>query len=358
MKKLLTLLVTATAALTATAQDLIVKTDSTRIEARVAEISPENIRYKRFARPDGPVYVLPVAQVAYIRYADGFMEYYAAKPAEAADHKPTTLPMPEPRLVAPVPQQQSVEAPAADTPTTLPEREPRRIMPVPQQPAQTRQQSETQQQAAADTPTTLPMTEPHYVMPVPQQAAPYAEARYELGQYYNYNGVSGVIVSLNEEHTHGLVVSLDETVVPWSTFRKGEFCTVGADNRTSGEENMAAVARYIAEHNGSWEQFPAFKWCRDKGEGWFLPSIDELLMIGHVFNGGSRLRNDRQARNTFNDRLKENGGSRLNGKAYYISSTEIDEKYPMLSHMGLEPPFVISDVQKYVSFNVRALHRF
>lgn len=357
MKKLFTLLAAATAALTATAQDLIVKTDSTRIEARVAEISPETVRYKRFARPDGPVYVLPVAQVAYIRYADGFMEYYAAKPAseqpaEAADGKPATLPMPEPRPMVPVPQQAAQQQTAADTPTTLPQREPRRIMPVPQQAAQ-QQAGAAQQQAGADTPTTLPMTEPHYVMPVPQQGA-----RYELGQYYNYNGVSGIIVALNDEHTHGLVVSLDEAMVPWSTFRKGEFCTVGAVSRTSGEENMAAVARYIAEHNGSWEQFPAFKWCRDKGEGWYLPSIDELLVIGHIFNGGSRLRNDRQARTTFNDRLKDNGGSRLNGKAYYISSTEIDEKFPMLSHMGLEPPFVITDVQKYVSFNVRAVHRF
>lgn len=356
MKQLLTLLVATLAGVAATAQDLIVKTDSTRIEARVAEISPETVRYKRFARPDGPVYVLPVNQVAYIRYADGFMEYYAARP----DNKPTTLPQQEPRLVMPVPAQPAPEAPAADTPTTLPQREPRPVMPVPAQPAP------QQAQPAADTPTTLPMKEPYYVMPAPEQVPPtqyaqpatYVEPRYELGQIYNQDGLKGIIIALNEEKTHGLIVSLDEAVVAWSTFRKGAFCTVGADNRTNGEENMAAVARYIAENGGSWEQFPAFKWCREKGEGWYLPSIDELLMIGHVFNGGSRLRNDRRARTTFNDTLKDSGGARINGKAYYISSTEIDEKYPMLSHMGLEAPYVITDVQKYVSFNVRAVHRF
>lgn len=37
----------------AVAQDLIVRTDSTRIEARVTEVSPETVRYKRFSNPDG-----------------------------------------------------------------------------------------------------------------------------------------------------------------------------------------------------------------------------------------------------------------------------------------------------------------
>ena len=50
----------------AVAQDLIVRTDSTRIEARVTEVSPETVRYKRFSNPDGPTYVLPVAGIDYI----------------------------------------------------------------------------------------------------------------------------------------------------------------------------------------------------------------------------------------------------------------------------------------------------
>lgn len=48
-------------ALTAAAQDLIVKTDAAKIEAKVIEITPEAVRYKRFSNPDGPTYVLPVA---------------------------------------------------------------------------------------------------------------------------------------------------------------------------------------------------------------------------------------------------------------------------------------------------------
>lgn len=347
MKQLLFLLAALFACRTAAAQDLIVKTDSTRIEARVAEVSPEAVRYKRFARPEGPVYVLPVGQIAYIRYADGFMEYYTKPAVPAAPVPPVaaagaTTPAAAP--ATPVPP----SAPAAPASVAAPA-----IPAAPSAAAATA--------AAPSAPSAAPQPAPagqpavRYVMQAPGQ---YVEARYELGQLYDFDGLRGIVVELNEERTHGLIVSLDETVVPWSTFRKGELCRAGADDRIDGERNMQAVADYIAAHDLQWEQFPAFKWCRDKGEGWYLPSIDELLTIGTVYNGGSRLHNDRHARTAFNERMKENGGARINGKAYYISSTEVDEKFAMLSHMGLEPPFLIEDIQKYVSFNVRAVHRF
>ena len=72
MKRTILLLFAALCgALTAAAQDLIVKTDAAKIEAKVIEITPEAVRYKRFSNPDGPTYVLPVAQIHYIQYANG-----------------------------------------------------------------------------------------------------------------------------------------------------------------------------------------------------------------------------------------------------------------------------------------------
>ena len=113
----------------ALAQDLIVKIDSTRIEARVAEISPEQVRYKRFARPDGPTYVLPTAQICYIRYADGFIEDYnrtktpvvAAQPVpEAPAVQPAPVPVQQPQPAS-TPAPQAVPAPAPQaTPAPAP----------------------------------------------------------------------------------------------------------------------------------------------------------------------------------------------------------------------------------------------
>ena len=280
--------------LTAAAQDLIVKTDATKIEAKVIEITTETVRYKRFSNPDGPTYVLPVKEIHYIQYANGEKEYYT-KTIPATPLTPAT-PV-EPAL-----------APAAE--------------------------------------------------PAPQASAGrYVLKQYEIGELYDQNGIRGVICQLSDDGMHGLVVSLDEIYLHWSEFRKPDLRVVGADSRTDGAENMAKVAQYIAANNLSWDDFPAFKWCRDKGEGWYLPAIDEMLTIGHNYNGGTRVQNNRQARNKFNDALKDAGGKRMDRLVYYFSSTEMDEKSAYTTHMSIEPPYVI-EIPKYNKFLVRAVHKF
>ena len=84
MKKLIALLSAALfCSAAATAQDLIVRRDSSRVEAKVTEISTETVRYKRCSNPDGPTYVLPTAQIDRIRYANGETERFApAAPAQ------------------------------------------------------------------------------------------------------------------------------------------------------------------------------------------------------------------------------------------------------------------------------------
>lgn len=302
MKKLLFVLFAVwCGAMTAAAQDLIVKTDASQVEARVLEISPDAVRYKRFSNPDGPTYVLPVAEIRYIRYANGEVEYYAKEvPAE------------------------------------------------PLTPA--RSAGEAQEQAAGET-EAAPQAE------APRPAPEYVLRRYEVGDLYDRDGVKGVVCIVSDEGTHGLVISLEQIYLTWSEFRKPDLRAVGAGNRTDGEENMRTVEAYIAANGLSWDDFPAFKWCRERGEGWYLPSIDELLTIGHNYNGGSRMKNNRQGRNKFNDALKDAGGKRMDRMVYYFSSTEMDEKNAYTSHTSLEPPYVV-EIPKYNKFLVRAVHKF
>ena len=299
------------------AQDLIVRTDSTRIEARVTEVSPETVRYKRFSNPNGPTYVLPVAGIDYIRYANGETDRFRqpAAPAPAPDAPvagapAAPAPAPDAPVAAPAPASATASAPAASAPAA---------------------------------PAALPVQ--------------YELKRYAVGDYYDFNGVKGVVCKVTEDGLHGMVVSLDEVMIPWSVFRKPDLRTVGAVDRTDGRVNMEIVARYIAENGLSWDDFPAFKWCREQGEGWYLPAIDEVLAIGNNFNGGTRMHYDRQARNRFNDALKEHGGKRMDRLVYYFSSTEQDEKSVYTSHMDMKPPYVVG-IPKYNKFLVRAVHLF
>lgn len=303
----------------AVAQDLIVRTDSTRIEARVTEVSPETVRYKRFSNPDGPTYVLPVAGIDYIRYANG----------ETDRFRQPAAPAPAPAVAAPVPGTPAAPAAAPDAPV------------------------------AAPAPASATASAPAASAPAAPAALPvqYELKRYAVGDYYDFNGVKGVVCKVTEDGLHGMVVSLDEVMIPWSVFRKPDLRTVGAVDRTDGRVNMEIVARYIAENGLSWDDFPAFKWCREQGEGWYLPAIDEVLAIGNNFNGGTRMHYDRQARNRFNDALKEHGGKRMDRLVYYFSSTEQDEKSVHTSHMDMKPPYVVG-IPKYNKFLVRAVHLF
>lgn len=311
----------------AVAQDLIVRTDSTRIEARVTEVSPETVRYKRFSNPDGPTYVLPVAGIDYIRYANG----------ETDRFRQPAAPAPAPAVAAPVPGTPAAPAPDVPVPGT-----PAAPAPAPDAPV------------AAPTPASATSSDPAAPAALPVQ---YELKRYAVGDYYDFNGVKGVVCKVTEDGLHGMVVSLDEVMIPWSVFRKPDLRTVGAVDRTDGRVNMQTVARYIAENGLSWDDFPAFKWCREQGEGWYLPAIDEVLAIGNNFNGGTRMHYDRQARNRFNDALKEHGGKRMDRLVYYFSSTEQDEKSVHTSHMDMKPPYVVW-IPKYNKFLVRAVHLF
>lgn len=184
-----------------------------------------------------------------------------------------------------------------------------------------------------------------------------APQQYQLGDIYDCNGVKGIVWKLSDGRDHGMILSLDEIFLHWSSFRKPDLRVAGANERTDGALNMEIVARYIADNNLSWDDFPAFKWCLEKGEGWYLPAIDELLIVGHNYNGGTRMQNNRQARNKFNETLKTNGGERMDRLVYYFSSTEMDEKSAYTTHMGIEPPYVI-EIPKNNKFLVRAVRKF
>jgi len=62
------------------AQDIIILKDGNTIAAKVSEISPTEIRYKRFDNLDGPTIVIPADRVLSIRYQNGTQEIINATP--------------------------------------------------------------------------------------------------------------------------------------------------------------------------------------------------------------------------------------------------------------------------------------
>ena len=169
MKKTILLLLAAfCGVLTVAAQDLIIKADASKVEAKVTEITPESVRYKRFSNPDGPTYVLPVSEISYIQYANGEKEYFKAAASIPATPLTPAIPAEEPAKVSAAPA--AAEAPAAS----------------------------------------------------PADGVKYVVKEYEIGEFYNQDGIKGVVCMLSDDRQHGLVISLDEIYLHWS--EHGESC--------------------------------------------------------------------------------------------------------------------------------------
>lgn len=135
---------------------------------------------------------------------------------------------------------------------------------------------------------------------------------YKVGDYYDDGKKQGVVFEVSADGKHGKIVSLTESSkgLQWSSYGGERERFIGADDKMNGANNMAKV-KSIA---GWREKYPAFAWCADLGEGWYLPAIDELKQF--TLNGEI---NDAVNRTlaTRGEKLAEKGVSR-----WYLSSTE------------------------------------
>ena len=115
---------------------------------------------------------------------------------------------------------------------------------------------------------------------------------YQVGDYYHENGKEGVVFWVDSTGKFGKIISLRESSpIAWATFNVNEEAItgeqqslisadeikrfIGADSENNGIDNMTKVLQ-----RPSWRKlYPAFQWCADMGEGWHLPSIEELKLF-------------------------------------------------------------------------------
>ena len=136
---------------------------------------------------------------------------------------------------------------------------------------------------------------------------------YKVGDYYNDGVKEGVVFEVSADGRHGKIVSMKQSaeILQWSSDSAEQKRLLGADSTTDGAANMAKVKAIPG-----WEaKYPAFRWCADLGEGWYLPSIEELKVF---------MLND-AVHNAVNRTLIARGGTQLYDRGelgWYWSSTE------------------------------------
>ena len=155
---------------------------------------------------------------------------------------------------------------------------------------------------------------------------------YKVGDFYDDGKKQGVVFDVSDDGKHGKIVSLDEKQLQWSTLSNG---SIGVTSGSDGQSNTDIVMS-----RSDYNNYPAFAWCREQGEDWYLPSQNELLSLYHVKN---------QINKVLLDRCKE----MINDVCYW-SSTECEFR-AWLVHMGYGNTL---DYSKNGSLYVRAVSAF
>ena len=76
MNKFLTLLLFVTISIVSFAQDIIITKDKERIQAKILEVSKDEIKYKKFTYQDGPVFSFDIDEIVTVAYENGEVEIY------------------------------------------------------------------------------------------------------------------------------------------------------------------------------------------------------------------------------------------------------------------------------------------
>lgn len=109
----------------------------------------------------------------------------------------------------------------------------------------------------------------------------FCQAQYrdvKIGDILNINGVKGIVFNVNEDGTHGQIMSV-------KAFRakKYLFCSkssylknLSMTSETDGKQNTQELYAFCSANNISLVNFPVFQWCKSLGDGWYIPSIQQL----------------------------------------------------------------------------------
>ncbi|MBQ3246691.1 MAG: DUF1566 domain-containing protein [Alistipes sp.] len=171
---------------------------------------------------------------------------------------------------------------------------------------------------------------------------------YKVGDYYDDGEKQGVVFWVDASGEHGKIVSMTESSkIPWTSDKTEEKTIIDTNSEGDGAYNTNIVKQIY-----DWQsKYPAFKWCTDLGEGWYLPAIEELKLftINHT------------VRNAINQTLTTKGGTKIpdiGASHWYWSSTEYSTKWEFCAwRVNMRNGKAFGNI-KNLNFSVRAVSAF
>lgn len=180
---------------------------------------------------------------------------------------------------------------------------------------------------------------------------PNATYTYEIGKIYEINGSKGVAYAIKNNYAY--FFSIDEADLQWSTENvmcncistKGDWNTYDPFDPTYSKADGG-----VRDINN----YPAFKWCMEHGEGWYMPSSTELQWVWDAISEGTH-KFDSTSVGTYNKLLTDNGGMPFVSTYYSSSNETAEDRVELIAFM--EDSVVCLEPFKSSKFSVRAVIR-
>jgi hypothetical protein len=179
---------------------------------------------------------------------------------------------------------------------------------------------------------------------------PALAGKYEIGTILEFSGSKGVLYAIKTDKngiTWGYVFSLDEEDLQWST--KYEWCNCINDK---GAWNTDDPFTY---YGMDLNNYPAFKWCKEHGADWFLPSSTELNWMWEAITEGER-DFDAESVAKWNKIITDNGGEPFCETYYWSSNETSEDMVEVIAFM--DDSVVCLDPTKDSVYTARAAYRF
>lgn len=173
--------------------------------------------------------------------------------------------------------------------------------------------------------------------------------------------IEGVVFSVTEDGKHGSIFSMKEGKgLKWSVLGGPDY----TEDKENGQANFEAIKALEPDFYG----YPAFVWCASLGEGWYIPAINELMVMRDAWGI------TQAQRRALNKKIEQAGGDPLrqsvyveakgqNSSAMYYSSTEVAEKQNKIYSLSFNSNSAAGDGLKKLSDSAenllyRAVKRF
>ena len=116
----------------------------------------------------------------------------------------------------------------------------------------------------------------------------------EKGDILTVNGVKGIVFIVDDSGCHGTIMSI-------KAFRgmKNLFCSkasllkdLSMSSTLDGKANTEELFSYVSSRNINLAEFPVFNWCKSLGDGWYIPSVEQLKTFVNYWLGNDDLEVD------------------------------------------------------------------